>query len=142
MRRPIRPPVLEIQKHLTIRRHVNASSMRAVLGFLRRRARQAGAYDGRGGAVAIIQWFGAAWNLNVHVHALVLDAVYVEAGGGALRFHACPEECGARERGARERCACRGPFHALGLTGACGGAMIGAVRAAICAVPSEEDGAA
>ena len=67
-------------------RAVSGVFVRAVLGFLRRRARQAGARDGRGGAVAIIQRFGAALNLNVHVHALVLDGVYVE-DGGILRFH-------------------------------------------------------
>jgi len=60
--------------------------VRAVLGFLRRRARHHGMTDGRGGAVAIVQRFGAA--LNLHVHALVLDGVYVEDGGGTLRFHA------------------------------------------------------
>jgi hypothetical protein len=36
--------------------------------------------------VAIIQRFGAALNLNVHVHALVLDGVHV-VEGGMLRFH-------------------------------------------------------
>ncbi|OFV98265.1 MAG: hypothetical protein A3H28_08045 [Acidobacteria bacterium RIFCSPLOWO2_02_FULL_61_28] len=67
-------------------RAVSGVFVRAVLGFLRRRARQARARGGRGGAVAIIQRFGAALNLNVHVHALVLDGVYVEEGG-ILRFH-------------------------------------------------------
>jgi len=38
--------------------------------------------------VAIIQRFGSALNLNVHVHALVLDGVYVEDGRGTVRFHA------------------------------------------------------
>jgi hypothetical protein len=38
--------------------------------------------------VAIIQRFGGALNLNVHVHALVLDGVYVDDRGGTLRFHA------------------------------------------------------
>ena len=47
----------------------------AVLGSLRRRARRAGVQGGRSGAVAIIQRFGAALNLNVHVHALVVDGV-------------------------------------------------------------------
>ena len=32
--------------------------------------------------------FGGALNLNVHVHALVLDGVYAEDGRGTLRFHA------------------------------------------------------
>jgi hypothetical protein len=33
-------------------------------------------------------WFGTALNLNVHVHAFVLDGVYVEDQCGTLRFHA------------------------------------------------------
>ena len=37
--------------------------------------------------MAIIQRFGAALNLNVHVHALVLDGVYVDDGEGGLCFH-------------------------------------------------------
>jgi len=45
--------------------------VRAVLCFLRTRARRAGLADGRSGAVAIIQRFGGALNLNVHIHALV-----------------------------------------------------------------------
>jgi hypothetical protein len=61
--------------------------VRAVLGALRRRARQNGVSGGRAGAVAIIQRFGAALNLNVHVHALVLDGVYVHNGEGGLCFH-------------------------------------------------------
>jgi hypothetical protein len=40
-----------------------------------------------GGAVAIIQRFGAGLNLNVHVHALVLDGVYVEGDGRTAGFH-------------------------------------------------------
>jgi len=71
-------------------REVSGVFVRAVLGSLRRRAGQAGApggrVEGRGGAVAIIQRFGAALNLNVHVHALVLDGVYVEDGEGGPRF--------------------------------------------------------
>jgi hypothetical protein len=67
-------------------RAVSGVFVRGVLGCLRRRARQPGVPDGRGGAVAIIQRFGAALNLNVHIHALVLDGVYVEEGG-SLRFH-------------------------------------------------------
>jgi hypothetical protein len=71
-------------------RAVTGVFVRAVLGSLRRRARRVGAPHGRGGAVAILQRFGAALNLNVHVHALVLDGVYVEDGPGRLRFHALP----------------------------------------------------
>jgi hypothetical protein len=69
-------------------RAVAAVFVRAVLGSLRRRARRNGVPGGRGGAVAIIQRFGAALNLNVHVHALVLDGVYVDDGEGGLCFHA------------------------------------------------------
>ena len=62
--------------------------MRAVLGFLRRRAReQQGVADGRGGAVVIVQRFGAALNVNVHSHALVVDGVFAENGSGGLGFH-------------------------------------------------------
>ncbi len=67
-------------------RAVSGVFVRAVLGWLRRRARQAGVPGGRGGAVAIIQRFGAALSLNVHVHALVLDGVY----GGGRRDPAVP----------------------------------------------------
>jgi hypothetical protein len=63
--------------------------MRVVLGFLRRRARTPeGVVDGRGGAVAIIQRFGSALNLNPHTHALVVDGVFADGGSGELRFHA------------------------------------------------------
>jgi hypothetical protein len=69
-------------------RAVTGVFVRAVLRSLRRRGRQTGVPGGRSGAVAIIQRFGAALNLNVHVHALVLDGVYVEDQRGTLRFHA------------------------------------------------------
>jgi len=56
--------------------------VRAVLCFLRTRARRAGLADGRSGAVAIIQRFGGALNLNVHIHALVVDGVFTDDGAG------------------------------------------------------------
>ena len=64
--------------------------VRAVLGFLRARARDGGVADGRGGAVAVIQRFGGALNLNVHVHALVLDGVFAKDGSGVVGFHPTP----------------------------------------------------
>jgi hypothetical protein len=64
--------------------------VRAVLGWLRRRARRSGVIDGRGGAVAIVQRFGAALNLNVHIHALVMDGVFAPDGAGGLRFFPAP----------------------------------------------------
>lgn len=57
-----------------------------MLGFLRRRARRDGVPDGRSGAVAIVQRFGGALNLNVHLHALVLDGVFV-LDEGVVKFH-------------------------------------------------------
>ncbi len=44
----------------------------------------------RGGAVAIVQRFGAALNLNVHIHVLVIDGVFAPDGAGGVRF--CPAE--------------------------------------------------
>jgi hypothetical protein len=40
--------------------------------------------------VAIIQRFGAALNVNVHAHALVLDGVFAEDERGGLVFHPAP----------------------------------------------------
>ena len=57
-----------------------------MLGFLRRPARRHGIADGRSGAVAIVQRFGGALNLNVHLHALVLDGVFT-MNGSAVDFH-------------------------------------------------------
>ncbi|MBI4262916.1 MAG: transposase zinc-binding domain-containing protein [Acidobacteria bacterium] len=105
-------------------RAVTGVFVRAVLGSLRRRARQQGALDGRpstraqgapsrvagrGGAVAIIQRFGAALNLNIHVHALVLDGVYVQ-DGVALRFHACDPIVSVKYESSSKRLPLRPPF--------------------------------
>jgi hypothetical protein len=52
-------------------RAVMAVFMRAVLGFLRRRARvEDGVADGRSGAVVIVQRFGSALNVNGRVRYL------------------------------------------------------------------------
>ena len=71
-------------------RAVVAVYMRAVLGWLRSRARLDDVADGRGGAVAVIQRFGGALNVNLHVHALVLDGVFARTHAGVLRFHPIP----------------------------------------------------
>jgi hypothetical protein len=71
-------------------RAVVAVFVRAVLGWYRRHARRTGVSNGRGGAVVIVQRFGSALNLNVHLHALVLDGVFARAADGAVRFHAAP----------------------------------------------------
>jgi hypothetical protein len=69
-----------------LRRAVSGVAIRAVLGFLRRRACRDGVADGRSGAVVVVQRFGGALNLNIHLHALVLDGVFTH-DGGAVRFH-------------------------------------------------------
>jgi hypothetical protein len=69
-------------------RAVVAVYMRAVLGWLRQQARARGVRDGRGGAVVIIQRFGSALNLNVHLHAMVMDGVFTRDARGEVRFHA------------------------------------------------------
>lgn len=65
--------------------------LREVHRHLRTRARERGLSDVRGGAVAVVQRFGGALNLNVHIHALVLDGVFARGDDGRLRFHAAPE---------------------------------------------------
>ena len=94
---PVRQWVLSLPHRLRYRlawdhdlcRAVVGACMRAVLGFLRHRAREAGVGDGRGGAVVIVQRFGGAVNLNVHLHALVLDGVFAKDAAG-VRFHPHP----------------------------------------------------
>jgi hypothetical protein len=56
--------------------------MRSVLGCLQRAAARRGIPRGQGGGIAVVQRFGRALNLNVHVHALVLDGVFADAGAG------------------------------------------------------------
>ena len=95
---PVRQWVLSMPYRLRYRlawdhdlcRAVVAAYLRAVLGWLRRRARGDGVRDGRGGAVAIVQRFGGALNLNVHVHALVVDGVFARDAAGDLAFHSRP----------------------------------------------------
>ena len=95
---PIRQWVLSLPYRLRYRlawdhdlcRAIVAVFMRAVLGWLRRRAQLDDVADGRGGAVAVLQRFGGALNLNVHIHALVLDGVFAEDESGALVFHPAP----------------------------------------------------
>ena len=67
-------------------RAVTGVFLRAVMAFLRDRATRRGVADGRSGAVAIVQRFGAALNLNVHIHALVLDGVFALTANGRPAF--------------------------------------------------------
>jgi len=93
---PIRQWVLTLPprlRYLLARDHalcraVVAVYLRAVLGWLRGQATRGGVADGRGGAVAVVQRFGAALNLNVHIHALVLDGVFTADGNEGVSFRA------------------------------------------------------
>ena len=67
-------------------RAVTAVFLRAVMGLLRDRATDRGVTNGRSGAVAVVQRFGAALNLNVHIHALVLDGVFALEADGRPAF--------------------------------------------------------
>lgn len=92
---PVRQWVLSLPHPLRYQLAWNHDQCRAVVGvlvraifrLLRERARDEGTDGGRSGAVVVIQRFGGALNLNVHVHALVLDGVFARADSGALAFH-------------------------------------------------------
>ena len=65
--------------------------LRVVFGWLRGRAASRGIRDSQCGAVTVIQRFGGALNLNVHVHSLVLDGVFPRSpAAGAPGFQALP----------------------------------------------------
>ena len=59
----------------------------SVFGYLKRRAQDSGIPKAKCGAVAFIQRFGSALNVNPHAHILVLDGVYVAVNGEAPRFY-------------------------------------------------------
>ena len=54
----------------------------AIGGRLRLLARRRGHRGGRHAAVTVVQRFGSSLNLNVHLHCLVADGVWVEGEGG------------------------------------------------------------
>src|SRR3990172_4607384 len=62
--------------------------LRAVFGWIRRRARRMGLRAAWPGAVTYVQRFGSAVNLNVHFHSIVLDGVYAPGPDERVRFHA------------------------------------------------------
>ncbi|MCP4963916.1 MAG: hypothetical protein GY926_01630 [bacterium] len=66
--------------------------MRAVQSWIKRRMRDLGFPGGRTGGVACVQRFDSALRLDPHIHALVLDGVYIglEDGGEAI-FHPLPK---------------------------------------------------
>ncbi len=67
-------------------RAVTGAFLGAVFAWLRSRARGRGVTRGQTGAVVIVQRFGGGLNVNVHLHALVLDGVFAPDGTGGLRF--------------------------------------------------------
>jgi hypothetical protein len=92
---PIRQWVLTVPHRLryrlafdhTLCRAVLGVFARVVLGWYRRRARQAGVGEGQSGTVTAVQRFGSGLELNVHYHLLGLDGVFTLGGDGTLRFH-------------------------------------------------------
>jgi hypothetical protein len=92
---PVRQWVLSLPLRLRYRlawdhdlcRAVIGVFVRAVFATLRRRLAWNGLAGGRSGAVTVLQRFGGALNLNLHIHALVLDGCYVQSGAGRLAFH-------------------------------------------------------
>jgi hypothetical protein len=65
---------------------VLAVVQRGISTFLIRRAGLTVASGARTGAVTLIQRFGSALNLNIHLHMLFLDGAY-RVGGNKVRFH-------------------------------------------------------
>ena len=62
-----------------------------VLAWYRRRMQIAGAPDGRGGAITVVQRTSSDLRCNPHVHAIFLDGVFVAApNGGKPAFHPLP----------------------------------------------------
>ena len=65
--------------------------VRSVFASLRRRARHKyGLARYECGSVTFVQRFGDALNLNLHFHSIVLDGVYQQEQGGAVRFRRLP----------------------------------------------------
>ena len=62
----------------------------SIFGLYRTRARRDGLRDGECGAVTFVQRFGGSLNLNVHMHVVVLDGVYVRDADHGVVFHTAP----------------------------------------------------
>jgi hypothetical protein len=75
----------QLARHPELVKGVAAVLLEEVAGFYREGTRQA---EGRTGSITVVQRFGSALNLNVHLHCLVLDGCFAEeADTGVLRFH-------------------------------------------------------
>jgi hypothetical protein len=62
----------------------------SIFGLYRTRARRDGLTGGECGAVTFVQRFGGSLNLNVHMHVVVLDGVFVRDADHGVVFHAAP----------------------------------------------------
>jgi hypothetical protein len=62
----------------------------AIFGLYRARARRGGLRGGECGAVTFVQRFGGSLNLNVHMHVVVLDGVFVRDRDHGVVFRAAP----------------------------------------------------
>ena len=60
-------------------------ALRTIFADQRRRARRAGAFAPRTGAITFVQRFGGALNLNVHFHCVIPDGVFVRENSN-VRF--------------------------------------------------------
>ncbi len=65
-------PVLQMVQRVVTRYLLDAAGLKAD--------------EGQGGAVTLIQRFGSAANLNIHLHCLVLDGVYRRGADGSPAF--------------------------------------------------------
>ena len=61
----------------------------SILGWYRRRLRDAGVARGKGGAVVVVQRTSSDLRLNPHLHGVFLDGVFAEADG-KFTFHELP----------------------------------------------------
>jgi hypothetical protein len=64
--------------------------VRALCAWQRRQARRAGHREAKTATVAFVQRFGGALNLNVHLHLLLPDAVFVDGGEQTLALVPVP----------------------------------------------------
>ena len=62
----------------------------SIFGLYRTRGRRDGLMGGECGAVTFVQRFGGSLNLNVHMHVVVLDGVFVRDADHGVVFHAAP----------------------------------------------------
>ncbi len=112
---PVRQWVLTLPPHvryLLAWRHDLCTAVagvlyRAVHRQMRSWARTRGLGEARSGAVIVVQRFGGALNLNVHLHALVLDGLFARAADGRLRFDRAPAPTAADVADVLRR-SCRG----------------------------------